>query len=84
LHGRLDPGSATRTNTKRQKLIEAGAARVVPYHEDDMVAEVMRITEGRGARVAFDPVGGSLLPRVLKVMPWQARSTCTVRSAATP
>jgi NADPH:quinone reductase-like Zn-dependent oxidoreductase len=36
-----------------------------------LVAEVMRITDGRGARVAFDPVGGSLRPKLLKVMPWQ-------------
>jgi NADPH:quinone reductase-like Zn-dependent oxidoreductase len=65
------PIALTRTNAKRQRLLEAGAAHVVAYDEDDMVAEVMRITGGRGARVAFDPVGGSLLPRLLKVMPWQ-------------
>ncbi len=28
-----------------------------------MVAEVMRITSGNGARVAFDPVGGPDFPQ---------------------
>lgn len=56
------PIALTRTNAKRQRLLEAGAAHVAAYDEDDMVAEGMRITESRGARVAFDPVGGSLLP----------------------
>jgi NADPH:quinone reductase-like Zn-dependent oxidoreductase len=65
------PIALTRTNAKRQRLLDAGAAHVVAYEEDDMVAEVMRITDGRGATVAFDPVGGSLLPRLLKVMPWK-------------
>jgi NADPH:quinone reductase-like Zn-dependent oxidoreductase len=65
------PIALTRTDAKRQKLLEAGAAHVVAYDEDDMVAEVMRMTDGRGASVAFDPVGGPLLPRLLKVMPWK-------------
>lgn len=65
------PIALTRTHVKREKLLAAGAAHVVAYDEGDMVAEVMDITHGRGARVAFDPVGGALLPKLLKVMPWQ-------------
>ena len=30
-----------------------------------MVAEVMRITNGQGARVAFDPVGGPSFPKLV-------------------
>jgi NADPH:quinone reductase-like Zn-dependent oxidoreductase len=47
----------TRTSAKREQLIEAGAAHVVATEEVDFVDEVMKITGGRGARVAFDPVG---------------------------
>src|SRR6267143_3245843 len=51
----------TRTSTKKQQLRDAGAAHVIATEEVDLVGEVMRITNGQGARVAFDPVGGPLL-----------------------
>ncbi len=53
------PIALTRTSEKKKRLQEAGAAHVVATQEQDMVAEVMRITSGKGARVAFDPVGGA-------------------------
>ena len=33
-----------------------------------MVAEVMRITNGHGARVAFDPVGGADFPKLIAAL----------------
>ena len=33
-----------------------------------MVAEVMRITNGNGARVAFDPVGGAEFPKLIAAL----------------
>jgi NADPH:quinone reductase-like Zn-dependent oxidoreductase len=53
------PIALTRTSEKKKRLQEVGAAHVVATQEQDMVAEVMRITSGKGARVAFDPVGGA-------------------------
>lgn len=50
--------AVTRTEAKRAGLLEAGAAHVIVSQEQDIAAEVMRITDGRGARMAFDPVGG--------------------------
>lgn len=50
--------AATRTSAKADALIAQGAAHVVATEEQDLVAEVMRITNGKGARTAFDPVGG--------------------------
>ena len=47
------------TSDKKKRLQEVGAAHVIATQEQDMVAEVMRITNGHGARVAFDPVGGA-------------------------
>lgn len=65
------PIALTRTSAKRQRLLDAGARHVIPFAEVDLVAEVTRITEGKGVRVAFDPVGGELLPKLMRVMPWQ-------------
>ncbi|MDZ3992104.1 zinc-dependent alcohol dehydrogenase family protein [Pseudomonas sp. Teo4] len=48
----------TRTQAKRQALLEAGAAHVIVSDEEDIVERVMAITDGQGARVVFDPVGG--------------------------
>ena len=58
------PIALTRTSEKT-RLHEAGAAHVIATQEQDMVAEVMGITNGNGARVAFDPVGG---PDFLKLI----------------
>ena len=53
----------TRTSTKKQQLLDAGAVHVIATEEVDLVGEVMRITNGQGARVAFDPVGGPSFPK---------------------
>jgi NADPH:quinone reductase-like Zn-dependent oxidoreductase len=55
--------ATTRTRVKRQALIEHGADHVVVTDEEDMVARVMDLTSGVGARIVFDPVGGpSFIP----------------------
>ncbi|MFK0109973.1 zinc-dependent alcohol dehydrogenase family protein [Streptomyces sp. NPDC091217] len=51
----------TRTNRKRQQLLDAGADAVVATAEEDVVARVHELTGGAGARVIFDPVGGPAL-----------------------
>jgi NADPH:quinone reductase-like Zn-dependent oxidoreductase len=55
----------TRTSAKKQRLLDAGAAHVIATKETDLVAEVRRITNGLGARVAFDPVGGPIFPKLI-------------------
>ena len=50
--------AATRTSAKADALLAHGAAHVVATEEDDLVERVMDITGGKGAYVAFDPVGG--------------------------
>lgn len=55
--------ATTRTRAKRQALIDHGADQVVVTDEEDLVARVMELTSGAGARVVFDPVGGpSFIP----------------------
>src|SRR5882757_8326120 len=61
----------TRTSEKKQRLHEAGAPHVIATQEQDMVAEVMRITDGHGARVVFDPVGGPDFPRLIAALTCQ-------------
>ena len=62
------PIALTRTSDKKKRLHEAGAAHVIATQEQDMVAEVMRITNGNGARVAFDPVGGRDFPKMISAL----------------
>jgi len=50
--------ACTRTSDKAEALRAQGAAHVVATEEEDLVARVMEITGGKGARTAFDPVGG--------------------------
>jgi NADPH:quinone reductase-like Zn-dependent oxidoreductase len=50
--------ACTRTSAKADELRAHGAAHVIATEEEDLVARVMEITGGKGARTAFDPVGG--------------------------
>ncbi len=50
--------ATTRTAVKKAELLAAGANHVIVTEEEDLVARVMEITGGKGARVVFDPVGG--------------------------
>ena len=58
------PIALTRTDDKRPVLTRLGAAHVIVTGTQDLVAEVNRLTDGHGARVVFDPVGG---PTVAKL-----------------
>ncbi len=50
--------ATTRTSAKKAELLAAGADHVIATEEEDLVARVMEITGGKGARIVFDPVGG--------------------------
>lgn len=65
------PIALTRTREKRQALFAAGAAHVIATEEDDLVAEVMSLTRGHGARIAFDPVGGPQVSTILSALSLQ-------------
>jgi NADPH:quinone reductase-like Zn-dependent oxidoreductase len=52
------PIAATRRSDKAAALKAQGAKHVIATEEADLVAEVMRITQNKGARLVFDPVGG--------------------------
>jgi NADPH:quinone reductase-like Zn-dependent oxidoreductase len=61
----------TRTSAKSKQLLDAGAAHVIATEEVDMVQEVMRITAGKGARVAFDSIGGPDFPKLISALAFQ-------------
>ena len=50
--------ATTRTSTKKQKLLDAGADYVIATQEENLVAKVMEITSGHGADLIFDPIAG--------------------------
>src|SRR3981189_1235132 len=58
----------TRTSAKKQQLRDVGAVHLIATEEVDLIREVMRITNGQGARVAFAPVGGPGFPKVISAL----------------
>ncbi len=52
------PIALTRTSAKAASLRANGAAHVIATEEQDVTAEALRLTGGKGAEVIFDPVGG--------------------------
>jgi len=60
--------AATRTSAKADDLKKAGAAHVVATEEQDIAAEVMRITADTGARLVFDPIAGPQVENLVDAM----------------
>jgi NADPH:quinone reductase-like Zn-dependent oxidoreductase len=62
------PIATTRTGAKKAALLDAGAEHVIVTEEQDLAARVGEITNGVGARVAFDPVAGPALAQLADAM----------------
>jgi NADPH:quinone reductase-like Zn-dependent oxidoreductase len=60
------PIALTRTSAKADALLGHGAAEVVATAEQDVIAEVKRLTDDQGAHLVFDPVGGSAFPQLAR------------------
>jgi len=56
--------AATRTSEKKAELLKLGADFVIATEEEGLVAKVMEITGGKGARIVFDPIGGPILEKL--------------------
>jgi len=50
-----------------------GAAHVIDYSVEDVKARVREITDGRGADVVYDPVGGDAFEEALRYTAYQGR-----------
>uniref|UniRef100_UPI0031D9647D zinc-dependent alcohol dehydrogenase family protein n=1 Tax=Streptomyces hawaiiensis TaxID=67305 RepID=UPI0031D9647D len=66
------PIALTRTSAKRQQLLEAGAHAVIATGEQNTTARVRELTDGIGAQVVFDPVGGPPLADLIAAAAHQA------------
>ena len=60
------PIALTRTSAKANELRERGAAAVVATDEQDVVNEITRLTDGNGAALVFDPVGGPTFAKLVE------------------
>ena len=60
--------ATTRTNAKVSALKAADAAHVVVTEEQDLVASINTITNGKGARIVFDPIGGQGVDKLAHAM----------------
>ena len=60
--------ATTRTGSKIDALIAAGAHHVIATEQDDLATQVMEITYGKGARVVFDPIGGPAIAQLAECM----------------
>jgi NADPH:quinone reductase-like Zn-dependent oxidoreductase len=62
------PIAVTRTAVKDAALRTAGAAHVIVTEKQNLEAEVLRITGGQGAKVAFDPIAGPIVASLAAAM----------------
>jgi len=58
---------------KLHVALEAGADIGIDYSEEDFVLRVKEHTNGRGADVIYDSVGGDIFDRSLKCIAWNGR-----------
>jgi NADPH:quinone reductase-like Zn-dependent oxidoreductase len=61
------PIATSRSSSKAQPLLDAGAAHVVATGEEDLVARVLEITGGRGVEHVFDAIAGPGVADLAKV-----------------
>ena len=65
--------AAASTTEKLAVARERGADEVVNYSTEKLTDRVMALTDGKGADVCFDPVGGDLFDAALSALGWGGR-----------
>jgi NADPH2:quinone reductase len=58
---------------KCEIALREGAHAAIDYRSEDFVARVLELTEGRGADVIYDSVGGETTQKSLKCIAWNGR-----------
>src|SRR4029077_12443135 len=74
--GKLLGARVIATASSAEKLAVAksrGADELIDYTTEDFVAAVKQLTNGEGADVIFDPVGGEVLTQSLRAVAWSGR-----------
>ena len=65
--------AAASTEEKRAAATAAGADAVIDYSDGDLKEKVKALTDGRGADVIYDPVGGALFDQCMRCINWYGR-----------
>ncbi len=65
--------AAASTEEKRAAALKAGAHDVIDYSDGDLKDKVKALTDGNGADVIYDPVGGELFDQVMRCVNWNGR-----------
>ena len=60
-------------DTKAEACEALGAVKAINYREEDFVQRVEELTDGRGADVIYDPVGGDTFERSMKCIAFEGR-----------
>ena len=65
--------AAASSETKRDAALAAGADEVIDYSDGDLKEKVKALTDGKGADVIYDPVGGDYFEQCLRCINWYGR-----------
>ncbi len=61
------------SDAKREAVLAKGANHAIDHRTEDFRNRVMEITDGKGAEVIYDPVGGDFLFQSLRAIAWGGR-----------
>jgi len=65
---------ATASSEEKLKIAkDSGADAVINYKTEDWVKKVKELTDGKGADVIYDPVGGDIFDNSIKCLAWCGR-----------
>ena len=65
--------AAASSEAKREAAKAAGADEVIDYSDGELKEKVKALTEGRGADVIYDPVGGDFFDQCMRCINWKGR-----------
>lgn len=65
--------AAASSNDKLNLCKEHGADEVINYSVEDLKARIKELTNGKGADVIYDPVGGKYSEAALRAIAWEGR-----------
>src|SRR5690606_34543651 len=64
---------AASSEEKLEVARNAGADELVNYSEGDFKEKIKALTDGKGADVIYDPVGGDLFDQCMRCINWKGR-----------
>lgn len=65
--------AAASTDEKLALAQQYGATELINYSVDNLRNRIIDLTDGRGANVIFDPVGGDLFDQAVRHIAWEGR-----------